>query len=268
MKKPNKKTLIFSGVFLYLNDEKLSIDNFREHLPKGSYTNNDENKVQIFSIDYEENYLKMNFGEGTVGPRNPSVYNFDTHEEEPNPRQKNQVEPRQTFAIIDFNKSFLWISNSKKRNAFIDLIKDHFKTSSIVVKDIYDEKQFIEMLKSLDNIKISAVPNLFSDSGILSQTLSEEINGYEASTATLSLGYNNRLTNNYLIEKVKSIFEQKNSLKSIVIAGRDENNLGMLFNTEGFSRKIDIDAQVDEDEMFSTEDVYIKLIRKIKTENA
>ena len=69
-------------------------------------------------------------------------------------------------------------------------------------------------------------------------------------------------------QKVKSIFEQKNSLKSIVIAGRDENNLGMLFNTEGFSRKIDIEAQVDEDEMFSSEDVYYKLISKIKTENA
>ena len=41
----------------------------------------------------------------------------------------------------------------------------------------------------------------------------------------------------------------------------------MLFNAEGFSRKIDIDAQVDEDEMFSTEDVYNNLIRKIKTEN-
>lgn len=269
MKKIFKKPLVFSGVFLYLNNEKLSIDNFYQHLPAGSYTNNDDSKVQIFNIEYEENYLKMNFGEGTVGPRNPNVFNFDTQEEEePNPRQKNQVEPRQTFAVIDFNTSFLWISNSKKRTALIELFKDSFKTASIVIKEIYDEKQFIEMLKSLDNIKISAVPNLFSNSGILSKTLSEEINGYEASIATLSLSYNNRITNNYLIEKIKSIFEEKNSLKSIVIAGKDENNLGMLFNTEGFSRKIDIEAQVDEDEMFSAEDVYKKLINKIKTENA
>lgn len=267
MKKINKKPLIFSGVFLYLNEEKLSIDNFYKHLPKGTYTNNDENKVQIFNIDYEDNYLKMYFGEGTVGPRSPNVYNFDTHEEEPNPRQKNQVEPRQTFVIIDFKTSFLWISNSKKRTALIDLFKEYFKTSSIVIKEIYDEKQFIEMLKSLDNIKISAVPNLFSDSGILSHALTEEINGYEATTATLSLNYNNRITTDYLINKVKSIFEQKNLLKSIVISGKDENNLGMLFNTEGFSRKIEIEAQVDEDEMFSTEDVYTKLIAKVKREN-
>lgn len=203
MKKSNKKPLIFSGVFLYLNNEKLFIDSFQEHLPAGSYTNNDDSKVQIFNIEYQDNYLKMNFGEGTVGPRNPNVFNFNTQEEEPNPRQKNQVEPRQTFAVIDFQTSFLWISNSKKRTALIDLFRVHFKTAAIVVKEVYDEKQFIEMLKKLDNIKISAVPNLFSDSGILSQTLSEEINGYEASVATLSLGYNNKITTDYLIDKVK-----------------------------------------------------------------
>lgn len=268
MKKISKKPLIFSGVFLYLDNEKLSIDNFQEHLPAGSYTNNNESKVQIFNIEYEDNYLKMNFGEGIVGPRSPNVFNFETEEEEPNPRQKNQVEPRQTFAIIDFRTSFLWISHSKKRTALIDLFKNHFTTSAIVIKEIYDETKFIEMLKSLDNIKISATPNLFSDSGILSQTLSEEINGYQASVATLSLSYNNRITNDYLIEKIKSIFEQKNSLKNIVISGKDENNLGMLFNTEGFSRKIDIEAYVDEDEMFAIEDVYSKLIIKIKRENA
>ncbi|SFE26157.1 hypothetical protein [Flavobacterium xueshanense] len=267
MKKANKKSLIFSGVFLYLNDERLHIDNFQQNLPTGSYTNNDDSKVQIFNIEYEESYLKMNFGEGMVGPRNPNVYNFNTNEEEPNPRQKNQVEPRQTFAIIDFKTSFLWISNSKKRTALIELFKRYFPTSSIVIKEIYDETQFIEMLKTLDNIKISAVPNLFSDSGLLSKILSEEINGYEASVATLSLSYNNRLTNNYLIDKVKSIFKQKNSLRSIVISGKDENNLGMLFNTEGFSRKIDIEALVDEDEMFSSDDVYNILISKVKNEN-
>lgn len=268
MKKISKKPLVFSGVFLYLDDDMLSIDDFYKNLPSGSYTNDKESKVQIFNIEYEENFLKMNFGEGAVGPRSSIVYNFDTQVEEPNPRQKNQVEPRQTFALIDFRTSFVWISNSKKRTALIELFKDYFKTSSIVVKEIYDEKQFIDMLKSLDNIKVSAVPNLFSNSGILSKTLSEEINGYEASVATLSLSYNNRLTNEYLIGKVKSIFEEKNSLRSIVIAGKDENNLGMLFNTEGFSRKIDIEAQVDEDEMFSPEDVYSKLIYKVKKENA
>jgi hypothetical protein len=76
------------------------------------------------------------------------------------------------------------------------------------------------------------------------------------------------LTTKYLIEKIRSIFEQKNLLKGIVIAGRDQNNLGMLFNTDGFSRKIDVKAKVDEDEMFCTEDVFNQLITKIEIENS
>jgi hypothetical protein len=264
----NQKPLIFSGVFLYMNDDKLNPDLFREKLQAGQFTNNTGIKVHIFNIEYVENYLRITFGDGSLGPRYPTVFNLETDEEEINPRQKNQVEPRQTFAIIDFNSSFLWISNSKKRGALIELLKAYFPMASIVAKDIYNEEQFIETLKRLDTIKISAVPNLLSQTGILSEKLSEEINGYEANVATLSLAYHNKFTSEYIIEKVKSIFEQKNTLKSIVISGRDENNLGMLFNTEGFSRKIDIEAYVDEDEMFSPEDVFKKIKSKIEKENA
>ncbi|WP_146171787.1 hypothetical protein [Flavobacterium magnum] len=262
-----KKQLIFSGVFLYMNDEKLLPDIFKEKIPPGQCTNDTDTKVQTFNIVYDDRYLKLSFGDGMLGPRNPKVFNLETHEEEENPRQKHQIEPRQTFAIIDFNTSFLWISNSKKRSALIELLKHYFPTTLITAKDIYDETQFVETLRRLDTIKVSAVPNLLSQTGILSDKLCEEINGYEANVATLSLSYNNRYTSDYLIEKVKSIFGQKNALKSIVISGRDNNNLGMLFNTEGFSRKIEVEAIVDDDEMFDPEDVFLKLRTKIESEN-
>lgn len=263
----NKKDLSFSGIFLYLDNKKLQLEDFKKTLPEGTYTKDTESKVQIFDIKYEAHYLKINFGDGTVGPRNPIVFNFKTHAEEENPRQKTQIEPRNFFAIIDFATSYLWISNSKKRNGLVDLLRSYFKGSVLIAKDIYNEEEFIKTLKRLDKIKISAAPNLLSQNGVLSKKLTEEINGYEADSATLSLDYNHKLTTNYLIEKVKSIFEQKNLLKGIVIAGRDRNNLGMLFNTEGFSRKLDIKAIVDANEMFITDDVFKQLITKIEIEN-
>jgi len=264
----NKKELSFSGIFLYLDNKKLELEEFKTKLLEGSYTKDTESKVQIFQLKYENNYLKINFGDGAMGPRNPKVFNFETHTEEENPRQKSQIEPRHFFAIIDFDTSYLWISNSKKRNGLIELLKSYFKDSTLNAKDIYDEEEFIKTLNRLDNLKISAVPNLLSETGILSKILSEEINGYEADSASLSLDYNHKLTTKYLIEKIRSIFEQKNLLKGIVIAGRDQNNLGMLFNTDGFSRKIDVKAKVDEDEMFCTEDVFNQLITKIEIENS
>ena len=263
----NKKDLSFSGIFLYLDNKKLQLEDFKAQLPEGSYTKDTDSKVQIFELKYEENYLKINFGDGAMGPRNPKVFNFDTHTEEENPRQKSQIEPRNFFAIIDFNTSYLWISNSKKRNLLVEILKTYFKDSTLIAKDIYDEDEFIQTLKRLDKIKISAVPNLLSETGVLSQKLSEEINGFEADSASISLDYNHKLTNKYLIDKIKSIFVQKNILKGIVISGRDQNNLGMLFNTDGFSRRIDIKAKVDDDEMFCTEDVFKQLINKIEIEN-
>ena len=41
----------------------------------------------------------------------------------------------------------------------------------------------------------------------------------------------------------------------------------MLFNTDGFSRKIELKASVDENEMFLPSDVFNKLIDAIRNEN-
>ena len=41
----------------------------------------------------------------------------------------------------------------------------------------------------------------------------------------------------------------------------------MLFNSEGFSRKIEFKASIDDNEMFLSDDVFSKLISTIKNES-
>lgn len=261
------KSIIFSGTFLSINDKPVNNDIFKDILPEGNFTTVADKKVHSYSFSYVENYLKITFGDGSAMPRNPQVIDITTNESTPNPRQSNQVEPRETFGLIDFNTSFLWLSNSRKKNSLIDFLKDNFKNSIIVSKDIYDEQKFIETIKKLDLIKVSAVPDLFSESHILTECLSEEINGYEATIASLQFQYQEKLIGTNLLEKIKSIFRNRTNFNGIVISGRDANNLGMLFNTDGFSRKIEFNAIIDENEMFLTDDVFNKLITKIKDEN-
>lgn len=141
------------------------------------------------------------------------------------------------------------------------------KNSKLVSKDVYDEQRFIETLKKLDDIRLSAVPNLFSQSGVLTERLAEEIDGYEATSAQLHFHYQDKFVGNSLIEKIKSIFQNRNNFNGIVISGRDEKNLGMLFNAEGFSRKIEFKASVDENKMFLPDEVFNKLITIIRNEN-
>ena len=66
--------------------------------------------------------------------------------------------------------------------------------------------------------------------------------------------------------KLKSIFKNKASFNGIMISGRDEKNLGMFFNNNLFTRKIDIDAPIDENEMFNPSDIFIRIIVKIEEE--
>jgi hypothetical protein len=263
----SSKNIIFSGTFLSLNNNPLSIEEFKESIPENTYSIPESKRVHVYKFSYQEKYLKVTFGDGSAMPRNPNVIDIKTNETLPNPRQPNQVEPRETFGIIDFKTGFLWLSNSKKRNSLLDFFRSKFKKANFASKDVYDEEKFIQTLKRLDDIRVSAAPNLFSQSNVLSERLSEEINGYEASVASLNFHYHDKWVGENLVDKIKSIFKHKNNFNGIVISGRDENNLGMLFNSEGFSRKIEFNAPVDNNEMFMPEEVFSRLINKIEDEN-
>lgn len=261
------KNITFNGTFLSVNDKQINIDDFKTSIPEGRYTNTVEKRVYIFEYTYQDIYLKIKFGDGSAMPRNPNVYDVDASKTLPNPRQPSQVEPKETFGLIDFSTGFLWLSNSKKRSSLMDFIQSKFgKCSRFISKDVYDEKLFIETLKNLDDIKISATPNLFSESDILSAKLASEINGYEATTAQIHFRYQNKFVGDNIRNKIKSLFRSRNNFNGIVISGRDEKNLGMLFNSGEFSRKIEFKSEVDENEMFLSDNVFTKLIDTIQDE--
>lgn len=263
----NTKDVAFSGNFLSINDKTIDINAFKNVIPENTYSITESTRVHIYNFHYQENYLKVTFGDGSAMPRNPNVVDITTNETIPNPRQANQVEPRETFGVIDFNTGYLWLSNSKKRSSILNFLRNRFRHDLIVCKDVYSEEEFINVLRKLDNLKISVVPNLLSQSNSLTRALSEEINGYNSSTATLIFHYKNTPIGFDLRQKISNIFKNIHTFNSIVVSGRDEKNLGMLFNSEGFSRKIEIKALVDENEMFLPDDVFSKVIKKIEDEN-
>ncbi len=259
-----KKTLIFSGFAFYVDDFIINIDNFKEVINKTIYEELDGNRVSIFQINYQDNFLTINFSDGSAMPRNPNVYNKSKQEFEPNPRETDQIEPKEHFSVIDFSNGFLWLSNSKKKSLLLDFFHKIFKNKRVYLKDVYDEDKFIKGLKTLDQIKVTAAPSMFAATNSLSKALVDEM--YGANEAVLHLKYKDRFIGDTLIEKVRSIFRNRESFNGIMISGRDEKNLGMYFNNNLFTRKIDIDALVDKNEMFNPKDVFVKIIAKIQEE--
>jgi hypothetical protein len=260
------KNIIFKGVFLSKDDARLNITEFKNAFIQAEESETKGSVVQQYSLAFEGSYLKINFSDGSALPRNPNVYNNELSKEEPNPRQPNQIETKEHFALIDFDTCLFWINNYKKQSILIDYIKSKFKNSIIVAKDVYDQEQFIETIKRLDDLRITATPELFSETHTLTKALTDELNQFEAPCAILHLKYQNKFVGNVLLDKIKSLIKNRNSIRGIMISGRDEKDNGMLFNSNIFSRKIEIEAHVNANEMFEPEEVFRNLIKKIENE--
>lgn len=259
------RNINFSGMICYLDDFKLSIDEFKTIFKAGIDKKEIGNKVQIFKLKYQDTFLRINFSDGSTMPRNPNVYNKSTHAIEDNPRNKDQIEPKEYFAVIDFSSSYLWLSNSKKKKLLLEYLQDVLGNRKLILKDVYDEEKFINGLKRLDQLKFSvAPPNLFIETNTFSKVLVDEM--YPACEAELKLTYDKINITENLLSKIRHMLNCKESFKSITISGRDEKNLGMLFNNNLFTRKTEINAVVNEDGMFLVNDVFEKLFLEIKRE--
>ena len=70
-----------------------------------------------------------------------------------------------------------------------------------------------------------------------------------------------------MFQKIQSLLTNRQYFNGLVISGRNKQNLGILFNTNEFSRKIEFKALVDENEMFLPDNVFTTLINKIEDEN-
>lgn len=261
----NKRTLSFSGIVCYIDDLKIDLDSFKEVVQEGNFDEIKANRVHIFQLEYEENFLKINFSDGSAMPRNPNVYNKSKQELEPNPRHSDQIEPKEYFAVLDLTSSYLWLSNTKKKSLLVDFFEKKFLKKKIILKDVYDENKFVKGLKTLDQIKLSSAPSLFSESNSVSKALVDEM--YGAYEAILHLKYKNKFIGDDLQTKIRSIFKNRESFNGIMISGRDESNMGMFFNNNLFSRKIDVEVPVDINEMFNPKDVFSRIIAKIEEES-
>lgn len=260
------KDIVFSGNFISLDEKRLNLNEFKEVFNQIEESEIIGNIVRSYIFEFDSNFLKINFSDGSTFPRNPNVINIETNEIEPNPRQTNQIEPKEYFALIDFETCFLWISNGKKRKILIDFIQKKFNNTQIIIKDVFDQEEFIKAIKRLDNIRLTSTPDLFSSTNTITHALSDEINLYEAVEAVLHLKYQDKWVGNNLSNRISSIFKNKENFRGIMISGRDDKNNGILFNTNVFSKKIDFKATVDENEMFNSNEVFNILIRKINDE--
>ena len=260
------KDLTFSSYLIIVNEEPLDETTFYKifAVDQEFERNNNQTNYTI-TVSKFANFARFYIQYGNPFPRPENVRNTETHQSEENPRQPHQYEPKQEFGLIDFNNSMLWLSNSKRKTFFMDILKDRFDTTNVIIKNVYSEEDFINSIKKVEEIKFSALPNLFSHTNTLSKELSEEILGYGANIATLIMRFtNNQNVGEQILLRIKNLLSNKTIYKSLVITGRDSENFGIIFNNEILSKRIPLRAIVDENDIFDTENVFSQLLATIQ----
>lgn len=262
------KRLTFTANLLLINDSYIQKKDFNEMIETSTFQYIDEknDKVDALELEYKKDrFLFITINSGQAKPRCPYVINSKTGAISDNKRGEYEVEPKQIFVIIDMKTSFMWISNSRKIKFTTSFIGE-MMGKEVCIKDIYNEKEFIEALESLDQIKFSAAPNLFSDDLNITRVLAEDVYGYDADIATLVLDYKrNKSVSSFLKEKILKLLKSKN-YADVVISGRDKDNIGLLFNANVFSKKIIFESVVDENEMFDLDHLFKKFEEEINNE--
>jgi len=261
-----KKRITFTGSLLVVDDQNVDvnalIEAFSTEAPTVEATRFEKYKATLT----KGVYLAIVLEDGNTLPRPDTVTNIITLEEEPNPRSDVQLETNKTLILIDGGTSNIWISNYLKLPKIVSRFQVSFPKQRVYTKDIYDKDKFKEAIKKIDSIKFSLAPDAFSGGTVLSKALSDEINGFDAVEAEVYLKFDEKKIDKLLRSRLDELFDKKESYKRIMIQGRDEKNLGLLFNSKSFARKFDVDADLNENGMFDESSVLEKLINGLENE--
>lgn len=191
----------------------------------------------------KENYIWFVFDYGKPRPIDEVLTNITTGEKRENPRNDDEVEiTKQFFIFYNISSKILFISNSKYKDVFANIIGMELEKKFQVKHFFKNTEDFISTLKSVEEIHFTEAKNLFNLNSKRRQALID-LTGTDAPTSfSLEATYNKQ---SKITEFVSNLIlaRKKSELKDLVIKGTDEHNFSFIFNVDSFSKIVDIKCQ-------------------------
>lgn len=209
-----------------------------------------------------EQYIWFVFDYGKPRPLDEDLTNINTGEKRENPRNDDEVEiTKQFFVFYNFISKMLFISNSKKKDIFGNIISIELERKFHVKSLFKNKDEFISTLKSVEEIHFTEARNLFNLDSKRRQALIDLTGTNAPNSFSLAAKYDKQPT---IIEFISTLISaRKNTeLKSLVIKGTDEHNFSFIFNVESFSQIIDIECQVKDNGKYDDEYLLMKMVEK------
>ena len=268
MKIYNMKNKIFSIARLTIGDVNFTLQDFSSIESEYNEELKEQNRLIKKELFNDNRFISLYFEEGSVNPRPDQVHNIKTHNEENNPRTPDQIErDSQSFFLIDIIKQKIFISDFRKKKMLEEWLSGKTQ-KQVLIRNIIDKEEFLNKIQSIDTIYLSAVPNLFSQEGILSEELTKDHHNY--GQAIKHIGVKITFEKSTLLpEKLKTRIQDffnyraNNQLDKLEVSGRYDEKFERVFNAEGIIDKIEIQISPEKNGLFDSKKVFKNLIKEI-----
>lgn len=200
-----------------------------------------------YEVTFEKTaeYIWLDVAFGSPAPRDDELTNVKNGTKKNNPRDIIEAELlKQLFCLFDFSKQILYLSNLQKKS-FIETIFKRKTGRDFIIKPFYKTKdEFVEILKSVNEISFTEARNLFDMNSRQRQALIDlsGTNSPENFTITASYSKGEKLYN--FIDLLHNS-RVKGSIRDLVIRGLDRDRFEIVFNNDTFSRKIELPSEKD-----------------------
>ena len=262
------KDLTFSTFQLFINECLAELKNFNVN-DKWNQNFSDENQIihNVICKIMNERYFTLYDNFGSPNPRPNHIFDIPTKTKIVNPRKNSQAELKnQLFCLYDTNTKILYLNNSQKKS-FICKYLDNILSQEIIIKNIYKNiDEFVNTLKSLDEIKFTAHRDIFSSQINSFKNIKDLFGIDEPESFTISAKYKLSVHENIkrTIEKFKN--EQIQAPNScLTCIGKDDHGIEQIFNENTFRKTISVILAQKEEKLMNTKYVVEEIIRKIES---
>ena len=218
------------------------------------------------SVQKQIDYIWFYFKYGKPLPRDKNITNIKTGAKKKNPREEIETELlKQLFCLYHYPKNILYLSDSRKHKFFGSVLKEKIGRDFIVKKIFKTKDEFIELIKTVNEVCFTEARNLFNENSKERQALIDLTGTDAPDDFTITARYSKNNIKKFLMKLFEAKAKPNSALKDLIICGTDENNFSVIFNNDTFSQNIIINAAKNEDSVFDPESVKNALLTGIKS---
>lgn len=245
-----------------------SLDDFKDVIQKGLRTYKPERQKYLYSIEMEiveDRFFWMSCDyDNAVGFRD-YVVNKDTGEKEPNPRSKEQIEPRQQFFVCyDCKEHFLYLNDLTRRSFLQQYLSDAIQ-KDFQINNVYTSvDEFCDRIKTIRGFQYTQVDNIFGRSSDLFAQVGNIWGQDLPSKIQLKISYGDVPVHGDGRQIVDLISRHKEEFENVIIVGGDDDGVEHTFDFSSVLKHFVIHPLKDENDHYDPLEVRSLLLKELR----